>query len=558
MSSEAQEAKEKGNQAFVRGDHEEAIRWFSEAIAYDGKNHILFSNRSAAYAAMGKYEEALYDADKTISLNPTWPKGYGRKGFALHYLGRYDEAMETYKKGLEFDPTSEQFKNGIAEAQEAKAARKQSHGGAQNPFAAAFAGDIWAKLDKDPRTASYHSDPETVKIIESVKEDPSLMQMYLGDEKVMNALAVLLNIPAKGAQAPPPPKPAQPQPQQSQPQPQSAAAKPAESDIPSEKQAAEAEKELGNKEYKQRHYEAAIAHYTKAMELYPDDIVYRSNRAAVCLEMGNYDECLKDCEQALEDAKRLKVYSMNGKLLARMGNAYSKMEKWAEAISCYNKSLTEHRTADTLQRLQKAEKAKKEADEKAYFNPEISLQEKAKGNEAFSKQDFPEAIKCYSEAIKRNPKDHILYSNRSTAYLKLGEFPYALKDAETCIQMCPTFVKGYTRKAACHFFMKEYHKAMTAYSDGLKIDPNNSECLEGLQKVESAVMASQGKDKPDEEQLKHAMADPEIQSILTDPIMRQVLQDMQSDRQAAQRHLGNPEIAAKINKLVAAGVLRVG
>lgn len=328
--------------------------------------------------------------------------------------------------------------------------------------------------------------------------------------------------------------------------------------MPPEKVAAEKEKELGNQAYKQQQFETAVEHYTKAMELYPDEIVYRSNRAAVYLEMGRYEDCIRDCEQALEDAKRVRKYTMNGKLLARIGNAYAKMEKWAEAITYYNKSLTEQRTADTLQRLQKAEKAKKEADEKAYFNPEISLAEKAKGNDAFAKQDFPEAIKCYTEAIKRNPKDHVLYSNRSASYLKLGEFPYALKDAEACITMNSSFVKGYTRKAACHFYMKEYHKAMTAYHEGLKIDPNNAECLEGLRNVESAIMGASGKDKPDEEQLRHAMADPEIQAILTDPIMRQVLQDLQSDPSAARRHMANAEVADKISKLVAAGVIRTG
>ena len=62
------------------------------------------------------------------------------------------------------------------------------------------------------------------------------------------------------------------------------------------------------------------------------------------------------------------------------------------------------------------------------------------------------------------------------------EFPYALKDAEKCIELCPTFgamiwivyflqvaVKGYTRKAICHFYMKEYHKALESYDKGLKI-----------------------------------------------------------------------------------------
>ena len=59
--------------------------------------------------------------------------------------------------------------------------------------------------------------------------------------------------------------------------------------------------------------------------------------------------------------------------------------------------------------------------------------------------------------------------------------------------------------------MKEFHKAMEAFDKGLKLDPANKDCLEGKQKTMMAIqMGAYGGDRPDEERVRHAMADPEI------------------------------------------------
>tara|TARA_B110000285_G_C15096664_1_gene602421 strand:+ start:1674 stop:1889 length:216 start_codon:yes stop_codon:yes gene_type:complete len=62
----------------------------------------------------------------------------------------------------------------------------------------------------------------------------------------------------------------------------------------------------------------------------------------------------------------------------------------------------------------------------------------------------------------------------------------------------------------------------------------------------------------DEERLRHAMADPEIQQIMQDPMIRQILQDMSTNPKTAMDALKDPHVADKINKLVAAGVVKMG
>jgi len=169
-------------------------------------------------------------------------------------------------------------------------------------------------------------------------------------------------------------------------------------------------------------------------------------------------------------------------------------------------------------------------------------------------------VRHYTEALRRNPKDPRVYSNRAACYTKLTAMPEALKDAEKCIELDPTFVKGYSRKGAVQFFMKEYDKALETYQEGLKHEPRNQELLDGVRRcVEQINKASRGDLTPDElkERQAKGMQDPEIQNILTDPVMRQVLMDFQENPKAAQEHSRNPEVMSKIQKLVSAGIVQI-
>lgn len=132
--------------------------------------------------------------------------------------------------------------------------------------------------------------------------------------------------------------------------------------------------------------------------------------------------------------------------------------------------MTESRTAEVLAQLQKVpfcsfflkknfshfflffekqkkkvEKIKEEEERKAYIDPQKSVEAKDRGNTHFKNGEFPEAIKEYTEAIKRNPDDHVLYSNRAAAYTKLGEYGLGMKDCEKCLKMKPDFGKITTK-----------------------------------------------------------------------------------------------------------------
>ena len=66
-------------------------------------DHLLFSNRSYAYASLNQFAEALNDAEKVVQLRPDWPKGFFRKGSALYGLGQYEDAVIAFLQCLALD-----------------------------------------------------------------------------------------------------------------------------------------------------------------------------------------------------------------------------------------------------------------------------------------------------------------------------------------------------------------------------------------------------------------------------------------------------------------------
>ena len=61
---------------------------------------LHISNRSAAYAALKQFEDALKDATACTDLDPYWAKGWYRKGLAQVGLERYRDAEESYRRGV--------------------------------------------------------------------------------------------------------------------------------------------------------------------------------------------------------------------------------------------------------------------------------------------------------------------------------------------------------------------------------------------------------------------------------------------------------------------------
>ncbi|KAH9017984.1 chaperone [Lactarius pseudohatsudake] len=587
--------KAEGNKAFAAKDYDVAIDLFSKALDLDQNNFVLWSNRSAAKSGKRDWDGALADAEQCIKVNPTWAKGYARKGAALHGQRRYVEAIETYEAGLKIED-SPAIRKGYEEVKAAKATDERGDGAEAMGIGKMFSDpNLFAKLAANPRTAKHLADASFMQKLNLVQQNPQLGQSLLSsDPRMIDVLGALMGIDMQGfsrpegsddvppgvppyADAGSPPSSPPPSTRHAPPPAASSSKAPESNDVKmaeveeeaddgdnedaAAKAAAEAEKKLGAEAYKKRDFATAITHFSKAWETWPKDITFLTNLGAAYFEQGDYDQSIETCQKAVDEGRDLRAdYKLVAKAYGRIGSAYSKKEDMATAIRFFEKSLTEHRTPDILNKLKDIERAKAAADREAYIDPAQSAVAREEGNRLFKEGDFAGAVKSYTESIKRDPSDARGYNNRALAYTKLVALPEALKDAEEAIRVDPAFVKAHIRKASVLFALREYTKALEALDVAREHDEAaGSKSTREIQdlsfKIQSALSAQRA-NETEQETMDRAMRDPEIAGIMTDPVMQSILQQAQSNPQALQDHMKNPTVRTKITKLINAGIIR--
>jgi stress-induced-phosphoprotein 1 len=222
---------------------------------------------------------------------------------------------------------------------------------------------------------------------------------------------------------------------------------------------------------------------------------------------------------------------MIAKSYARIGSAYEKLGDVDTAIENFQKSLTEHRTPDVVNKLRAAERNKIETARKAYIDPVKAEETREEGNAKFKESDWPGAVAAYTEMIKHAPDDPRGYSNRAATYIKLLEFPSALEDCDTAIKKDPKFVRAYIRKAQAYFGMRDYSKSIDACTQASEVDVGRANAREIEQQQQKALMAMYAsRENETEEQTKERIQrDPEVSVNQTETHFRQVTDCLRSD-----------------------------
>lgn len=477
----------------------------------------------------------------------------------MHGLGDLLGANDAYEEGLKLDPSNAQNKSGLAAVTraieaEAKAGKKWKMkmlafrlltvvDGVTGDPTSGLGGmfndpQLMQKLAANPKTSKFLADPEFMQKLQHLKNNPNDMGNAFSDPRLLQVLGVLMGVDMdmmgaagmgggageeamRGAEAeedvPMPdarPASAKPEEPKKAPEPEPEP-EPEDEEAASKKKAkeeADNEKKLGTEQYKKRNFDEAIAHYTKAWDLYKD-ITYLTNMGAAKYEKGDFEGAIEACKLAISEGREIYAdFKIIAKAYARVGSSYEKLGDYPMAIENYKRSLTEHRTPDVVNKLRVAENAKIDNAKKAYIDPAKAEEAREEGNKKFKESDWPGAVAAYSEMIKRAPDDPRGFSNRAAAFMKLLEFPSALDDCEKAIKKDPKFIRAYIRKAQAYFGMRDYSKCLDACTEAGEADTTKANAREIEQQQQKAMSAMYStRENETEEQTKERISrDPEV------------------------------------------------
>jgi tetratricopeptide (TPR) repeat protein len=110
---------ERGSFEFEKGNFKQAEEHLTAVIKADNNEDKLdaYRMRASCRHEMKQYQDAIVDAKRLLELNPKSTSGYALWGCALSKLGKFEEALATFRLGLDIDTNDSELKKGLKDMQ---------------------------------------------------------------------------------------------------------------------------------------------------------------------------------------------------------------------------------------------------------------------------------------------------------------------------------------------------------------------------------------------------------------------------------------------------------
>ncbi|KAE9113346.1 hypothetical protein PF010_g10121 [Phytophthora fragariae] len=105
---EMKQLKHDGNERFKRGEYQEAVRFYSEAVQIDPQHQefcaIIYCNRAAAHMGLERYHTAILDCNEALQRKPQYHRALLRRARCHVGLKMFHEAVKDFDRYLREQP----------------------------------------------------------------------------------------------------------------------------------------------------------------------------------------------------------------------------------------------------------------------------------------------------------------------------------------------------------------------------------------------------------------------------------------------------------------------
>ncbi|KAJ2681808.1 hypothetical protein H4R19_007258, partial [Coemansia spiralis] len=166
--------------------------------------------------------------------------------------------------------------------------------------------------------------------------------------------------------------------------------------------------------------------------------------------------------------------------LLRMAKAYKELGRLDDAKSALmRRNAIEHKLG--------RDKADADDDDDAGQSAAAAEEWREKGNVEFKKENWVLALECYRNGLGHDVYNTKLHGNSCMALIKLKRWSQAMKHAEQCIALEPSWVKGYYMKGRILSGENKIEKAKEVLRQAHAMEPGNAQIKELLDEVEARV-----------------------------------------------------------------------
>lgn len=228
---------------YRKGDYDQAIQDYSQAIHLKADYAFAFNNRGLAYAGKGDYDRAIDDYNRAIELKADYAAAVKNRGIAYFGKRDYHTAIQNFDQAIKLGPDAEVFyERGRAYSRERELNRA--------------IGDFSRAVQLKPNYG------------DAFKERSEAFMYRHDDESALRDMNRVIEL------------------------------EPDDGDAISER---------GSMYYQKRDYERAIRDFSRAIQLKPDNVFNFLSRAAAYYDDGEYDAAIRDYNEVVKAEPEINI-----------------------------------------------------------------------------------------------------------------------------------------------------------------------------------------------------------------------------------------------------------